>query len=49
MGNKQHEFNFIKLPFHFNKHHLFGLGKPPAGKGRGGHPEIETKVKLFTS
>lgn len=29
MGYKQHESDFIKLPFHFNKHHLLGLGKSP--------------------
>lgn len=32
MGYKQHESDFIKLPFHFNKHHLLGLGKSPEKK-----------------
>lgn len=48
MGYKQNESNFIKLPFRFNKRHLFGFGKSPTGKG-GRCPEIERKVKLFTS
>jgi hypothetical protein len=32
MDCKQHEPDFIKLPFLFNKHHLFGLGMSPARK-----------------
>lgn len=49
MGYKQHEFDFIKLPFHFNKHHLFGLGKSSEKNWGGDYPEIERKVKLFIS